>query len=164
MRSICLGAGIAMVAAAASAQTVTWNFTLDGSQEVPPVITTGMSEAVVELNTLTNQLMWHLVVMDLSSDFTAAHFHQAEVGVNGPAILNITGSWMPDPGTTRHGHMIGMATVSDSVKSALLAGNVYINVHSRQHPSGEIRGQVVPAAGALALLSIGGMATILRRR
>jgi hypothetical protein len=163
IRTFGLGAGL-LIAAAAHAQTVTWTFTLTGLEEVPPVITTGSAQAVVELNTLTNDLMWHLIVADLQGDFRAAHFHQAPVGVNGPVIIDITSSWMPDPGTARHGHMIGATVVTDPIKAALLAGNVYINIHTTLHPGGEIRGQVVPAAGSLPLLTLGGWIALRRRR
>lgn len=163
IRTFALGFGLAL-AGSACAQSFTWSFTLTGLQEVPPVMTTGTAQAVVELNAATNEVMWHLIVTGLEGDFTAAHFHQAPVGVNGPVVLNISNSWMPDPGTNRSGHMIGMSTVSSAVRDAMIAGNIYINVHTSRYPGGEIRGQVVPTAGAMALLALGGMASLLRRR
>jgi hypothetical protein len=36
----------------------------------------------------------------------------------------------------------GSAQLTDTQAADLLAGRVYINIHSAQHPGGKIRGQV----------------------
>jgi hypothetical protein len=38
----------------------------------------------------------------------------------------------------------GQATLSPDDAKMFEAGDMYINVHSKDHPDGEIRGQVVP--------------------
>nr|WP_232469609.1 CHRD domain-containing protein [Burkholderia ubonensis] len=40
--------------------------------------------------------------------------------------------------------LTGQATLSPADAQAFLAGNLYVNVHTKDHPAGEIRGQVVP--------------------
>jgi len=39
----------------------------------------------------------------------------------------------------------GSATLNDKQVTDLMAGQWYFNVHTQQNPSGEIRGQVLPA-------------------
>jgi hypothetical protein len=53
-----------------------------------------------------------------------------------------------------------------ATEAAILAGLSYINFHTVQFGGGEIRGQIVPEPGALALLGIGALGLIpaLRRR
>jgi hypothetical protein len=158
-------AGSAMLAAAADAQTITFSFPISGSQEVPPVSSGAMGEAVVEFNPATNELMWHVMVTGLTGGFRGAHFHQAPFGVNGPVVIDITGNWMADPPAQNNtGHLIGMTVISEALENALLAGNLYINVHSNEFTGGELRGQVVPIPGSLALLGLAGLAACRRRR
>ena len=37
----------------------------------------------------------------------------------------------------------GSATLNDAQANALMAGNMYVNIHTAAHKAGEIRGQVV---------------------
>jgi hypothetical protein len=60
--------------------------------------------------------------------------------------------------------LIGSATISDAFEAELLAGLWYINIHSTFRPGGEIRGQVIPEPGTLALAAFGLAALALRRR
>jgi uncharacterized protein (TIGR03382 family) len=46
----------------------------------------------------------------------------------------------------------------------LLAGNVYVNIHSQAFPGGEIRGNLIPTPGAVALVGLAGLAMGRRRR
>jgi hypothetical protein len=41
--------------------------------------------------------------------------------------------------------MKGTATLDDKQAADLMAGQWYVNIHTKQNPSGEIRGQVLPA-------------------
>ena len=41
--------------------------------------------------------------------------------------------------------MKGQATLTDQQITDLMAGQWYFNIHTAENPSGEIRGQVVPA-------------------
>lgn len=147
----------------AGATIVTYNFTLDGSQEVPPVNTPGWGTALVTLNTATGDLEWDVEYGDLVSPSTAAHFHgPADFGVNAGIQVD-----MDVPGTVfgvTDGVLVGSATIDPTQVQQVLDGLWYINVHSQQHPPGEIRGQVVPAPGALALLSLAGLTALRRRR
>jgi hypothetical protein len=110
---------------------------LDGNQEVPPVTTNATGTASL---TLTGAgLEFSLTVEGLT--FTAAHFHNAAVGVNGGVVRTITNDFA---GNTASG--LWSSTDSEPLTpgliNELLAGNIYINVHTTANPGGEIRGQL----------------------
>jgi hypothetical protein len=64
------------------------------------------------------------------------HTHRGAAGVNGPIVFDLG-----DPSTPVEATWSGMtpADVAD-----LLAGNLYVNIHTGGRPSGEIRGQILP--------------------
>ena len=57
----------------------------------------------------------------------------------------------------------GAAILSAGQVNDLLAGLWYLNLHTDAFPDGEIRGQVVPEPGTLALLA-GGLGLLAVRR
>lgn len=142
--------------------TYTFNFMLTGDQEVPAVDTTGIGNATVTLDTFTLMLNWDVTYSDLLSDTTAAHFHgPAMPGMNAGIQVNI-GDSGPLGGTS--GFFQGSTTITEDQAQEILDGLWYINIHTTGNPGGEIRGQVVPAPGALALLGLAGLAGTQRRR
>ena len=120
---------------------------LDGAQEVPPRDTAGFGHADLLLNDETNELSWIITFQGMVTPVVGAHFHEAPAGVNGPIVIPIGDLESPS---------IGAATVTDGFEAALLAGNVYINIHTELFPGGEIRGQVlaVPLPSTVALLGL----------
>lgn len=64
------------------------------------------------------------------------------------------------------GGFSGSFAINAGDVQALLDGRFYINVHSSLNGPGEIRGNLVliPAPSAAALLALGGLATLRRRR
>lgn len=148
---------VASAGAACSAQT--WNFDISGLQEVAPNASPGVGTGTVTYNAMTSTMSWNISWSGLLAVPTMMHFHQAPAGTNGGVVINITG-WTG--GTT--GGVMGMTTLSPSLETALLAGNLYFNLHTQVFPGGEIRGQVVPAPAAGALLGMGILAAGRRRR
>lgn len=152
--------GALTLASQTSAFVYLFDFPIDGLQEVPPVATPGFGNGVVTYDDFTNSLSWTITYSGLIGVPTVSHFHgSAPVGVNAGVQVDIAAlsGGIASP-------MIGMTTISEAQEAALLAGLWYVNVHSDFRPGGEIRGQVVPAPGALALGAIGGLIVTRRRR
>lgn len=83
---------------------------------------------------------------------TQAHIHLGRVGVNGPVVAFLFGP--VDFGiSVNRGVVTGVITRNDltgplagrslaSLIEAFRNGRAYVNVHTVNHPNGEIRGQV----------------------
>lgn len=109
--------------------------TMTGSQEVPPVTTAGSGMAEVQLNTQTNKLSWKVTYNGMSGPAVAGHIHgPAAPGQNAGVLVPFT-NVAAQPVT-------GETTVTPQQIADLMAGRWYVNVHTRAHPGGEIRGQL----------------------
>jgi hypothetical protein len=71
---------------------------------------------------------------------TLAHIHRGYAGTAGPVIVNFVKS-ATDP--NRWEPQAGSLLTADQINE-LLAGRLYVNVHSAAYPQGEIRGQIQP--------------------
>lgn len=107
--------------------------TLTGTQEVPPVNTSASGVSTIEF---LNDKVVTGGVKTSNINGTAAHIHMGAPGQNGPVIITLlkdgSNAWVV-PGNTE---------LSSAQLDALRAGNLYVNVHSAEHPSGEIRAQL----------------------
>jgi hypothetical protein len=118
-----------------------------GKNEVPPVTTEGSGGGMFILNARQDTLHYWIRVCELECPFTVAHFHNGAPGIAGPVVKDLTGSFIPEADSASYWAQ-GVWTSSDAqpltpaLVSELLAGNIYVNVHSTSHPSGEIRGQL----------------------
>lgn len=125
---------------------------LTGDEEVPPVETATTGRAFVLVNRAETEAEFHLHVFD-GLRITQAHIHCAPPGVNGPIVvflaglhaagLNIDGKWVSNATITDTSivNVACGATVSELAQS-MRDGNTYVNVHSFEHPTGEVRGQL----------------------
>ena len=110
-----------------------FNASLDGEQEVPAVTTTGTGSALFELE--GDDLWYSVEVMDLSGDVDAAHIHEGMVGENGGVVHELTFDGMMAEGWW-------MDLTEDQIDT-LMNDGFYVNVHTMDHPDGEIRGQIM---------------------
>ncbi len=117
---------------------------LTPEQEVHNVTSSASGSAAF---TLTDAgLAFKLTVNDLSGPIQAAHFHHASAGVDGGVVRTISGDF---DGNTASGLWTAddSEPLTDSLRNALLAGDIYLNVHTANNPPGEIRGQVFLSGG-----------------
>jgi hypothetical protein len=143
-RAILALAGVACAGAMSVALAAPMSFSvpLDGSQQVPAVQTSGTGDAKLTYDPDTRQVTWDVTYSGLSSPVTMAHFHVGATGKNGKPVV-----WMTKMGSTTtpiEGPIKGEATLTPDQAKEFAAGDLYINVHTKDHPDGEIRGQVMP--------------------
>jgi hypothetical protein len=76
----------------------------------------------------------------LSSDASMAHFHgPAATGKNAGVLI-----WISKQGSAPASPITGETTLTPEQAQQFAAGDWYVNVHTKEHPGGEIRGQVMP--------------------
>lgn len=120
---------------AASEEKVEVTIELEGSQQVPPVDTEATGKTAVSFDPETRTLTWELSYSGLSGEATAAHFHgPADPGENAPPVV---------PMEETASGSDGSAELTEDQAEQLMDGKWYVNVHTADHPNGEIRGQVV---------------------
>src|SRR5688500_7189948 len=136
------------------AQTIpsTFHAILEGDEEVPPVDSDAKGAAIFRTSNDGTELNYTLIVANIE-DVTAAHIHLAPRGENGDIVAFLFNPETPTEGRTNGVLAEGTITsedlvgpLVDSTLSELIdemeAGNTYVNVHTVEHPSGEIRGQI----------------------
>ena len=124
----------------ALAAPVSFSVALNGAQQVPPVTTPGTGTANLTYDPASRVLTWSVSYSGLSGPATMAHFHgPAEAGKNASVVI-----WISEHGGTPTSPMTGQATLTPDQATQFTAGQWYVNVHTKDHPGGEIRGQVMP--------------------
>jgi len=79
---------------------------------------------------------------------TAAHVHSGVTGVNGPVVFALNGA---------AGSYCGVSgRLSSAQVAALLAGGMYVNIHTAAFPGGEIRGQLQKDLGTHFVAALDG--------
>lgn len=161
-RRLAAVAAIAAAGSIASADTFVFTASLSGANEVPPNNSPALGFATGIYDSVANTFDFNWLISDNLLGVPASpgsHIHQAPAGQNGPIVFGFNdpdGSWA----------LSGSATWTDLTQDhidALFAGNLYFNFHTTAFPGGEIRGQIVPAPGALAIVGMG-LACVARRR
>jgi len=129
----------ALASGVALADTVELKADLEPSSEVPPRVSKGHGALDATFDTSTRMLKWTATYESLSGPVTMAHFHgPAPVGQNAKVQVPIEKNALASP-------MKGSATLTEQQVTDLMAGQWSFNIHTAQNPTGEIRGQVLPA-------------------
>lgn len=121
--------------------------TLEGAQETPPVTTTGTGTFDGVFDPVTRALAFKLDFSQLSTPTLFAHFHRGAIGTPGPVTFDLVPVGFPVDVTA--GTLTRLVVLSEAQAADLLAGNLYVNIHTTQYRPGEIRGQLNVAPNLL---------------
>ncbi len=170
-----------LLASIANAAVITATASLDYGQEVAPSNptasdATGMATIMFDTETMTLNLeatvngifIEDITFPDGGLAFGNAgpfHIHNAPAGANGPIAVPF--SLESYYSATQDGISISVMGLSfdSSILPELSMGNLYLNLHSLDYGSGEIRGQLsMVSAPTMALFTMLGLAGLIRRR
>jgi hypothetical protein len=150
-------AALVLAAPTAHSQTERLFANLSGTKEVPPINTAGRGEfdMTIDHGTIT----FSLTFSGLSSSLTLAHLHFAPTKVSGGVMIFLCGGGgQPDCPAATEGTITGTITaanVTGPTTQGIDVGDLgaalgvvnnrlsYVNMHTTNFGTGEIRGQVV---------------------
>jgi hypothetical protein len=139
---------LALFLATTPAMGQTFTADLSGANEVPPVDTDASGAVEAELDGLELALTGSFD--DLESDYNAeigSHIHTGAADANGPVIIPLVPTLDADNRGGTYEAADNTFTLTQEQADDLAAGLLYVNIHSVDNPSGEIRGQLLEAAG-----------------
>lgn len=114
--------------------TVTLAASMSGDQEQPSTATGALGSGTLTLESPSRLLSGSFTVNGMAAN--AGHVHLGATGVNGPIIVpmtdNGTGTFTVPSGTV----------LTEAQATAFAAGGLYVNAHSTDNPTGEVRGQI----------------------
>jgi Ca2+-binding RTX toxin-like protein len=147
----------------------------NGAQEVPPNGSSATASLTAALSRGNDALAFSLDIVGLdlggqiagsSNDISAIHFHNGAPGVSGGIVFGFVGAPNNDmdgdtdisaPGFNVSGEWDaaeGQGTSLTAQIGNLLAGNLYVNIHTQAFSGGEIRGQVTSVDSGLDQLDV----------
>jgi len=129
-----LSFAVALAIGSGSVLAASMNVKLSGSEEVPPVQTSGAGSGTITIGD-DGSVSGSVTATGFTP--TAAHIHEGAAGKNGPVIVPFTKDG------DKFGPAAGAKLTPDQLK-AFKAGNLYVNIHSAAHPGGEVRAQLKP--------------------
>lgn len=111
---------------------------LSADEVIPKPASTATGSGDITFDLLNGNVTGGVTLSGIAA--TLAHIHDAFAGTAGPVIVNFVQSGT-DP--NRWDAQAGGVLTADQIND-LLAGKLYVNVHSAAFPDGEIRGQLKP--------------------
>ncbi len=124
---------------------------LSGNEEVPPVQSKVKGQAKFQLSKEGDNLTYTLNISNIK-DVTAAYIQKGKKGENGPTVLNlftepkkedVAGNLLAEGKVEPYlltGPLKGKRV--HSLIQLMEAGEAYVNIQTKKHPDGEIRGQI----------------------
>ena len=129
----------------------TFRTKLSGSEEVPLVNTEAEGEAEFHISGTGDTLTYRLTISPIK-DITAAYIHKGKKGENGPPVVNlftepqkedVTGTLLAEGKVEPYLLTGPLKRKSINALIQLMeAGEAYVNIQTKRHPEGEIRGQI----------------------
>lgn len=182
--------GLALASPSAEAAVFVYQANLSGSQEVPPVATTGTGVTTVTYDDVAHSLRVEVAFSGLIGTTTASHIHVRPnsltptggvatqvptfagfpLGVTAGSFdnmldLTLATSWNPAFIANNGG---SVANAEAALFYGLENGLAYLNVHSTVAPGGEIRGNLAavpePATWAMMIVGFGFIGSSMRSR
>jgi CHRD domain len=128
---------------------------MSGGEENPANASQAQGQAIFRLSDDGTELYYKVIVANIEN-VLQSHIHMQAPGVNGPIVAWLYPSAPPaslipgrSTGILNEGVITGASLVGPlagqglgALMAAIRAGNTYVNVHTTQHPPGEIRGQI----------------------
>jgi hypothetical protein len=108
---------------------------LTGDQEVPTVTTAAKGTGKI---TIAADKSVSGTITTTGITGTMTHIHEGAPGKNGPPIITL------EKGADSAWSVPSGSKLTDAQYNSFKAGNLYVNVHSEEHKSGEIRAQLKP--------------------
>ena len=191
LKALLIGSALALATAApAFAVTLVYTATLSGPNESPPNASPGTGSARVTFDLVANTMEVQVTFAGLVAGDTASHIHccTAVAGTSTAGVATSTPTFTDFPSGVTSGtydHTFDMtlatsynpafvtahtdvATAYSDLLAGIGAGKAYLNIHTQQVPSGEIRGFLQPVPEpetyALMLMGLGAIGWVNRRR
>jgi len=108
---------------------------MSGGNEVPAVTTDAIGVATITFNDDYSMATLNATVTGLSSDFMGAHIHAGFPGMNGEVVLDVSDDFIL-------GRIQSTFDVTREDVATFMQGGFYLNVHTVDNPSGELRGNL----------------------
>jgi CHRD domain len=137
--AVCALAVTAFAIAGATARTATtWTAALTARQEVPKqVVKKASAHGLFTATVVGNKLKWKLTYAGLTGPAIAAHIHMGAMGKAGNVVVPLCGG----KPACKSG-LTGTAPLTAQLKRWFRKHLLYVNVHTKKNPDGEIRGQL----------------------
>jgi len=118
---------------------------LSGLQENPPVHALNQTPASGTVKVLLKKNKMYLSghFQDLSSPYIASHVHLGNPGINGSVVFTLTAKLAEDELSGKFDKCANKFVLTDEQKTALLNGQYYVNIHTVENPTGELRAQLL---------------------
>lgn len=128
----------------------TIDVSLSAAEVFPRTDSAATGDGQLTFNLVTGAVSGGVTLTGITA--TLAHIHGGIAGANGPVLVD----FLPSASDPNRWDVEAGDTLTPDQVNALLAGQLYVNVHSAAHPGGEIRGQIKPSGISVAIAGLSG--------